>query len=155
MAAKKAKKKVKKKAKKKPARKPAKKPARRLRRRPLKQKVGRRVRKNAGQGCSIKIVIFRREDLPGQPHFVDTQSANVSVGKGDRVFWFNSTGQNFTLKFNGAATDWPFAGEKQDIPVPAYGNSTVFLAKRKGEFAYQGDPHLDGPPADPVVDAGD
>lgn len=150
-----AKKKAKKKPRKPPKKRPKKKPVRRLKRRPSKVRPRKTKQAAAAQGCSLKIVIFRREDLPGQPYFVDTQTAEPSVGKGDKVFWFNSTGQNFTLTFNGDASQWPFDGAKQDIFVPAYGNSTVFFAKKKGPFSYHGDPHLDGPPADPVVDAGD
>lgn len=148
-----AKKKAKKRPKKKPVRRPRKKPAKRPRPRPS-AKSGAKPKQPA-RPCTLKIVIFRREDLPTQPYFVDTQSATVSVGKGDKVFWFNSTTQDFTLTFNGDATQWPFDGTKQDISVLAYSNSAVFVAKKKGKFSYHGTPHLDGPPADPVVDAGD
>lgn len=125
------------------------KPAKRTKKQPAKGT------KRKAPGCTFKIVIFQRADLPGQPYFVDTQKTKVSIGKGDRVFWFNSTSQPFTLTFNGDATQWPFVGPKQDVPVPAYANSAVFRAGKKGQFSYHGTPHLDGPPADPVVDAGD
>lgn len=143
-----------KKAKKKPKKRPKKKPARRPRPRPAKKSGKARPKSAPARSCTLKIVIFRREDLAGQPYYVDTQRAAVSVGKHDKVFWFNSTSQDFTLTFNGDATQWPFTGAKQDIVVAAYSNSAEFEAKKKGIFDYHGTPHLDGPPADPVVDAG-
>lgn len=135
--------------------KPPRKPSRKVQRRKPRP-IGLRPRKDWAKDSHLaKIVIFRRDDLEGAPLFVDTRSADVSVGRGDRVVWFNSTNQKVVLTFKGDATKWPFAGAKHDIDVSEYNESSVYFVKKKGEFAYVGEPPISGPPGDPVVDAGD
>ena len=91
----------------------------------------------------------------------DQMVVKTSRNRRDIVRWVNQSSVTRTLTFKNSM--WPFEGNPCDIVVPKGGQTGWYRIEKRPEeqgkfqYEYDSDPDFDpnGPPGDPVVDAGD